>query len=216
MRKQLLIVVIGMMLFPGALVAQVRNESLGDVTVTIEGTIRTKKVFIDSLVKDCLKRGEYEDWQSVDPKELGQCISNSRLFSSVAVLIREPEIVVKVTERWTLIPIPNIYASGGKSSFGAFVYETNFLGYGKIVGAGGALSTEGNRFSLLYIDRAVGFSDYTLRIFAQRSSGDKEAYDKKTKDIGASNRTGSGPIASSPPRLTTRYRLPKGSMGSSP
>lgn len=180
MRKLLLILVIGPVLFTGYAAAQVGNDRFGDVTVTVEGAVRTKKVFIESLVKDCLKRGEYEDWPSVDAKAMGQCISNSRLFSSVAVVISAPVITVKVTERWTLIPIPNIYASEGRSSYGVFVYESNFLGYGKIAGIGGALSTEGNTFSLMYMDRAVGFTDYTLRIFALRSSGDKEAFDNET------------------------------------
>ncbi len=179
MRSHLLILVFGLTLLPGSSEALVKNDFLGEISVAVEGVTRTKPLFVESLVRNCLKRGGYRTWQSVDPMAMGQCLSNTRLFSSVSVLVREPEIIVRISDRWTLIPIPNIYASDGKRSAGVFVYESNFLGYGKTLGAGGALSSEGNSFSLMYMDHAVNFSDYTVKIFVARSSDDNQAYDQK-------------------------------------
>lgn len=180
MRSTIVILVLSATLFSGNSAAMLRNEHLGDIFVSVEGAARTKKVFIESLVQNCIKREEYTDWQSVDPQAMEQCLRNTRLFSSAEVQVREPEIFVRISDRWTLIPIPNIYAGGGKSSFGGFIFESNFLGYGKTVGIGGATATEGNSFSLIYMDNAISFTDYTLRIFARRSSDDNEAYDEET------------------------------------
>ncbi len=179
MRSQLLIFVICLTLFPGYSEALVKNAFLGEISVAVEGATRTKPLFVESLVRNCLARGESRTWQSVDPEAMGQCLRNTRLFSRVAVQVREPEIIVQIVDRWTLIPIPNIYASDGKRSAGIFVYESNFLGYGKTLGGGGALSTEGNTFSLMYMDHAVQFTDYTFKIFVVRSSDDNEAYEEK-------------------------------------
>lgn len=165
-----------LLLWPGASSALITNHELGEISVKVSGVKRSKPALVESLVDRCLEREGYRSWESVDPVGLGQCLSNSRLFSKVEVEVRPPEIAVKVTERWTLIPIPNVYASGDTQSYGAFVYESNLLGYGKMAGVGGAISTEGNTFSLMYMDPAVLFSDYSFRAFAFRSSTEREAF----------------------------------------
>jgi|GEM_PF-5763960 len=177
---KVMLLVLGLLLLPGNASALIRNRDLGEISVKVTGARRSKPVLIESLVGKCMERGGYRSWESLDPGVLGQCLSNSRLFSKVEVEVRQPEIEVRVTERWTLIPIPNVYASNGKRSFGAFVYESNLLGYGKIAGVGGAISTEGNTFSLMYMDPAVLFSDYTFRVLVFRSSTERETYDGST------------------------------------
>lgn len=160
--------------------AMIKNEYLGDVSVSVEGNTRSKPQLIESLVAKCLEKGGFKSWAVVDAASLRQCITNSRLFSEVAVEVKQPEIHVLIKDRWTLIPIPNAYSSDGKRSIGIFVFDSNFLGYGKTVGAGGALSTEGNTVSLFYSDPSVNFSDYTFRIWAVRSSSEFDAYDHRT------------------------------------
>jgi outer membrane protein assembly factor BamA len=160
--------------------AVISNEYLGAVTVSLEGAKRTKQRYVESLIKYCLEKGDYRTWDSIDQAALGQCIKNTRVFESVDVAVTQPEIKVTVSDRWTLIPIPSAYSSNGKRSVGAFLFESNFLGIGKTVGAGGSLSTEGSTFSLMYFDPWVRFTDFTLNAIARRSSTELDAYHRTT------------------------------------
>lgn len=158
--------------------AVISNKYLGEVTVSLEGAKRTKPRYVESLVKYCLEKGDYRSWESVDRAALGQCIKNARVFESVDVAVTQPEIKVTLSDRWTLIPMPSVYASNGKRSVGVFLFESNFLGIGKIVGVGGAVSTEGNTFSLMYRDPWVMFTDFTFGAIASRSSTELDAYNR--------------------------------------
>jgi len=156
--------------------AMISSRYLGDVSVSLEGAKRTKPLYVESLVKYCLEKGDYRTWDSIDLASLGQCIKNTKLFESVEVAATRPEIKVTVSDRWTLIPIPSAYASDGKRSIGAFLFDSNFLGIGKTVGAGGSVSTEGSTFSLMYFDPWVRFTDITMNAMASRSSTELDAY----------------------------------------
>ena len=156
--------------------ATIKSKDLGDVEVKVEGAKRTKPRFVESLVEKCIEKEGFKTWEAVDAGRLGQCISNARLFKKVEVRVNRPEIDVTITDKWTLIPMPNFYASDGKRSGGLFVFDSNFLGYGKTVGAGAGVSTEGNTFSLMYSDQSVNFSDYAATIMAYRSNTETEAY----------------------------------------
>jgi len=160
--------------------AMIKNEYLGNVSVSVDGNKRSKPQLIESLVEKCLEKNEVKGWDALDAASLKQCIMNSRLFREVAVEVKQPEIRVQIQERWTLIPLPMAYATNGKRSVGVFVFDSNFLGYGKTVGVGGAVSTEGNSASFYYSDPAVNFSDYTFRMSAARSATEVDAYDRTT------------------------------------
>jgi len=175
-------------LFPQMSQALIINEYLGDVSVSVEGNKRSKPQLIESLVEKCLEKRGFKKWDAVDTESLRQCIANSRLFSEVAVEVKPPEIRVSIKERWTLIPVPMAYATNGKRSVGVFVFDSNLLGYGKTVGVGGAVSTEGDTVSLFYLDPSVNFSDYTLRISAVGSSTEFDAYDQTTIIYGYNKR----------------------------
>jgi len=168
--------------------ATIKNEYLGDVSVSVEGNKRSKQQLIESLVEKCLEKSRFQSWDVVDAASLKQCITNSKLFSEVAVEVKQPEIHVSIKERWTLIPVPMAYATNGKRSVGVFVFDSNLLGYGKTVGVGGAASTDGNTVSLFYLDPSVNFSDYTLRMFAMASSTEFDAYDQTTIIYGFNKR----------------------------
>ena len=156
--------------------ALIINAYLGEINVHVEGATRTKDRTVESLVEKCLERENYKSWESVNTSMLGQCISNSRLFESVEVRVHKPEIDVTVEDRWTLIPFPTAYSTNGKRSIGAFVIDSNFLGYGKTAGVGGAVSTDGNTFSLFYLDPAIDFSNFTIRTTVNQSSNELDHY----------------------------------------
>jgi outer membrane protein assembly factor BamA len=171
--------------------ALIENEYLGEITVTIVGAKRTRPRYIESLVEKCLEKGAYRKWEDVDTEALGQCLRNSRIFSKADVRIDKPEITANISERWTLIPIPFFYASDEKKAGGIFLYETNFLGYGKTAGFGGSVSTEGNTFSLMFSDPSLNFTDYTLSLMAYKNQTELNAYNGddiidgyKKRDIG--------------------------------
>jgi outer membrane protein assembly factor BamA len=160
--------------------ASIKNAYLGVINVTVEGAERTKDGTVKSLVERCLEKEQYTSWESIDTHILGKCISNSRLFEGVQVRVHEPDIDVAIEDRWTLIPIPIAYATDRKRSIGARVIDSNFLGYGKTVGIGGAVSTDGNAFSLSYLDPSVGFSNFTIKTSINQSSNEFDQYQRNT------------------------------------
>jgi outer membrane protein assembly factor BamA len=168
-------------LIPMEAAALIKNEYLGDIAVTVAGATRTKERFVESLAEKCLKKGDYRSWETIDAGALSQCISNSRLFRSVDVAVGAAKLKVTVDERWTLIPVPYVYSSSDKRAAGLFIFESNLLGYGKTVAAGGSVATEGNSFSLMFSDPAVNFSDHTLSVMAFRSNAELNSY--VTRDI---------------------------------
>jgi outer membrane protein assembly factor BamA len=172
----LLILAFTICLIPIEAVALIRNEYLGDIAVTVAGATRTKERFVESLVEECLKKGNYRNWETVNAGALSQCINNSRLFRSVDVVVGAAEIKVTIDERWTLIPVPYVYSSNDKRSAGLFLFESNLFGYGKTVAVGGSVATEGNSFSLMYSDPAVNFSNHTLSVMAFRSNAELDSY----------------------------------------
>jgi outer membrane protein assembly factor BamA len=193
-------------LIPLETLALIKNEYLGDITVTVAGATRTKERFVESLAEKCLKKGDYRSWETVDAEALSQCISNSRLFRSVDVAVGAAELKVTVDERWTLIPVPYVYSSNDKRAAGLFLFESNLLGYGKTVAAGGSVATEGNSFSLMYSDPAVNFSDHTLSIMAFRSNAELDSYVKKNIHDGF-NKSETGVFLSTGYRVTPSLEL---------
>ncbi len=160
--------------------ASITNANLGEIKVNVEGAKRTRDRTIESLVEQCLEKEKYTSWESINNRVLGQCISNSRLFENVEVRIDKPAISVTVVDRWTLIPVPIAYATDGERAIGALVIDSNFLGYGKTAGVGGTLSTDGNAFSLFYLDPSVGFSNFTIRTAVNQSSQELDLYQGNT------------------------------------
>ena len=156
--------------------ALIKNAYLGEINVRVEGAKRTKDKTVEYLIEKCLEKENYTSWESIDTSMLGQCINNSRLFVSVKVRVNKPEIDVTVEDRWTLIPVPIAYSIDGKRSIGGLVIDSNFLGYGKTVGGGGTLSTEGNTVSLFYLDPSIDFSNFTIRITVNQSSNELDQY----------------------------------------
>lgn len=172
-----LVVVFSLLVWPTYVSAVINDQYLGEIQVIVEGADRTEQSLVEKLVDDCIERGGYQDWHLIDTDGMAQCVSNSRLYSDVRVQIHEPQITVLVTDRWTLIPIPYIHSGDSENNYGLFLLDTNFLGYGKTVGIGLGQSDDGNSLSLMYLDNAVNFSDYTLKLFALRSIDSEEAYD---------------------------------------
>jgi len=160
--------------------ASITNASLGEINVHVEGAQRTKDRTVESLVGKCLEKENYKSWESIDSTVLGQCLSNSQLFESVEVRVHKPDIDVTVEDRWTLVPGLFAYSIDQKRSIGAAIIDSNFLGYGKTVGVSGAVSTDGNSFSLFYLDPSINFSNFTVRTAFNQSSTELDQYQENT------------------------------------
>jgi hypothetical protein len=83
----LLVLACTLCLIPLEALAFIKNDYLGDITVTAAGATRTKERFVESLAEKCLKKGDCRSWETFDAGALSQCISNSRLFRSVDVAV---------------------------------------------------------------------------------------------------------------------------------
>jgi len=156
--------------------ASITNAYLGEIDVHVEGATRTKDRTVESLVEKCLEKENYQSWESIDRTVLGQCLSNSQLFASVDVRVDKPDIHVTVEDRWTIVPGLFAYSINRKRSIGAAVIDSNFLGYGKTVGVVGAVSTDGNSYSLFYLDPSINFSNFTVRTAFNQSSTELDQY----------------------------------------
>lgn len=125
----------------------------------VKGLQRTSAVFFDYIVHFCGEKG------AIQSDSLRQCIYDFRIFSEVDVQKRSDGIFsVKVEERWTLLPMPMVYVSDDIRRYGVFVFESNFLGRGKILGGGLTASNGGQTYMLLYRDPAVDYSPVTLTL----------------------------------------------------
>ena len=91
--------------------------------------------------------------------ELRQRVLNTRLFREVEVTKRSSEsgqvLSVDVKERWTLIPVPILGASGGAAQVGLALFETNLFGRRKLLAATAVYSTRGQAGMLFYRDPAL-------------------------------------------------------------
>ncbi|MBF0297739.1 MAG: hypothetical protein HQK51_03415 [Oligoflexia bacterium] len=142
--------------------------------IVIEGNKRTTNNHILFLIERCKKNNDLT---------LKQCLMNSRLFSSVEITSskgrKQTEITIKVKERWTLIPIPEIKLSSDNKSFGAFIIESNFLGIGKMLFIGAKTGNVEKAFFFFYKDRNLFYSELTADAFFSKGSRNLKTYDKK-------------------------------------
>ncbi|HCM40154.1 MAG: hypothetical protein A2070_07880 [Bdellovibrionales bacterium GWC1_52_8] len=168
-------------IFPSAILALFLGFSAGAATPAYEvtGLNRTTPAFFDHIIRFCSEKA------TLEAASLKQCVYDFRIFSSVEIE-KSPEgkFHVFVQERWTLFPIPMMYVSNDIRRYGFFVFESNFLGRGKVFGGGLAVSNAGNTYFILYRDPAVNYSPFTLTLRAALDSQDVYAYAGKIKAYG--------------------------------
>lgn len=145
------------------LVTLLSFSSLASNQYVITGNTRTKEDYIQYLIKECVKKGK---------SDIEQCLLNKKIFSKVEVEGNE----VKITERWTLIPIPQVNIGSASSSYGVFIIERNFLGRGKFAVLGASVGSDVNSFFLMYRDPELLLTDWTAEFLAHNSQEDLKSY----------------------------------------
>ena len=127
----------------------------------ITGNTKTKTPHILSALDKC-------------PSSYGaqKCLLNTKLFAEVEVTGE----TIAVKERRTLIILPVISSSGSQKKAGAYLIESNFLGCGNLLVAGGAVSNRGADAAVIYRNNAVNFSDFTFSASFAASEKNYELY----------------------------------------
>jgi hypothetical protein len=147
----------------------------------ITGNKKTKTPHIISVLKKCHSSYGAE-----------RCMLNTKLFSEVKISGKK----ITVKERHTLIPIPFFSSSGSERSAGAYLIESNFMGYGDLLVVGGSVSNRGSNALLIYKNNSVNFSDFTFSVSFITDKKNYELYSGKNGRFEYSDDTlslGAGP-----------------------
>ncbi|MFH1903935.1 MAG: BamA/TamA family outer membrane protein [bacterium] len=156
-----------------------------EFVINVTGNKRTKTKFIRDLVEEYLTDDNITNISEVDEKNLKEHIYNTKLFSEVDIAIEEEKINVAIKERWTLISIPFFATSGDEDTkFGFFILERNFLGYGKAVSLGTMLSEDQESYFVMYGDKSVLSSNWTLMTNIGKSDNNYYIYKGEDKIYG--------------------------------
>ncbi len=154
--------------------------SLFAASYTITGNTKTKTHYIEKLIRDCEKQSK------TNPAELEQCLLNARIFSEVKVEKEDENVLVKLKDRWSIIPVPSLKVNNdGKRSVGMFLIDGNFLGTGTLFGVGGAYATNSSSYVVFYRNESFLYSDWTISINIGKDNADIYWKNMNLKEIDA-------------------------------
>lgn len=131
--------------------------------IEITGFVRTKEHVIRSIIP--LERGDEIDDGTVE--HVRTALEKSGLFSDIVIEVLEDShnrssvLAVRLTEKWTLIPIPFFATDGTSTRGGLFLLESNFLGYGKFLMGAAYGGIDGINGLLIYSDPSIARSRWT-------------------------------------------------------
>lgn len=145
--------------------------------ISVTGNRRTATAYVEQALQVAV--GDPFDG---DVAALEQRLFNLRLFKTVHIVPRPAadggvDLEVVVEERWTLLPIPMLASSGGETSGGLVLMESNLFGWGKQLMVGGLLSTRGTTGMVAFADPSVAGSRWTFNGAFLRQDAKRERYD---------------------------------------
>ena len=119
---------------------------------------------------------EGDPWREGLDAEVLQNLRNSPLFYDVAVEVnraaRDVDLVIRLRDKWTLVPVPFAMSRGGDTSYGLTLMESNLFGMGSSLFLS-ALVTDGVfGGSLFFVDPHVAGSRWS--VFASGGQIDNE------------------------------------------
>ena len=145
------------------------------VQFIVEGNGKTETAFIERKARACLGWQEAQNERNVDTSTLRQCLINTRLFASVDVSRETVDgpIVIKVEDRWSVIPLPYIrFDAAGRRQFGFLLADSNLMGQGRFAMIGGSISDTQSNTMAVYPDPSVAESNFGLSFVASRAVSD--------------------------------------------
>jgi len=114
------------------------------------------------------------------PDRVRQRVYNLRVFDTVAVLPERHgdavDLMIHVTERWTLLPIPFASASGDIYRVGAFLVDSNFIGRHKTAVAGGYYGNHGSGGFIYYQDPELNGTQWQTTLQASYFGAVRERF----------------------------------------
>ncbi len=138
-------------------------DTLG--TLTITGLKRTQERVVRSIIN--VNEGSAITAEELDRIE--QDLMKSGIFSSVALELdyqRETDstdLIVRLTEKWTLIPVPYFASDGTSLSGGLFLIESNLLGFNTfLLSALYGGTDSGLRGLMVFNNPSLGGSSWSL------------------------------------------------------
>jgi outer membrane protein assembly factor BamA len=142
----------------------------------VSGNTITQNIYVETLIKKC-----EEDTNLL---ELKQCLLNSRLFSEVTVEKKDKQINVNVKDRWSIIPIPFLSTNNeGKTVFGGFLMDGNFLGLGKTLVLGGTYASNSHSYFTLYSDKSLFFTPWVFTLMSTGGEFENKLKSKEEDEI---------------------------------
>lgn len=133
--------------------------TVGDIRV--DGLRRTR----EQIVLDLIRTNSGDRFTDDLVEQIRIALIDSELFASIDVTATplpieegtDPtvDIVITVSERWTLVPIPFVAAGGGNVQGGLILIESNLFGRNKQAISGGFFSGDGASGFLGYIDPSI-------------------------------------------------------------
>ncbi len=173
------LIIILMQLFASSAYSFAKPE---DVSIVIDGNERTKSFYIEGLTKECLKTmSEMEDSNSQKIPLLNQCLMNAKIFAKVETDIQDNRVLVRVEEKWTLIPAPFYQSSGKTRKGGLIVFETNFLGQGLTLAMGANASNRGSGIFGFFSNPSLGGSNWFSNLSFAKETNQFELIEKREK-----------------------------------
>ena len=104
-----------------------------------------------------------------DPHRFINRMKKRNLFSEIDINYKKDgegvTIEIEVEEKWTLIPLPMFVSNSHGTKYGLYLMESNFMGYGKFLFAGGTYSPDGGTGMLGYMDPSVAGSRMLMNLF---------------------------------------------------
>ncbi len=162
----------------------------GRFNILVSGNTRTKTSYIKNIVHECIKDHNLMGLTDAAAKTIKECVINSRHFSKAEVSIKDNQIQVNVTERWSLIPLPFVMSGReGETRFGLSVFESNLFGYGKTLAIGGAYSKYHTSYFASYYDPSIFFTDWNFGVNIARSNKEILLFEKEEEIDGLDETT---------------------------
>lgn len=143
-------------------------EFTGDLPVTeiiIKGLRKTSRDIV--LSETGIEPGT--PLSAFDPHLFINRMKKKNIFTEIEINYIKGEsgavIEITVEEKWTLIPLPIFSSNRHGTSYGFYLMESNFLGYGKFLFAGGTISSDSGTAMIGYIDPSISGSRFRGSIF---------------------------------------------------
>lgn len=193
-------------------VAWPSSAAAGDPRVTaveVSGAARTSRGTVLLLAR--VREGD--PWRDGLDAELRQNLLNAQLFYEVTVAGERTGDAVTVRialrEKWSLIPIPLVIAREGRTMYGLTVIESNLFGRAKKLFAIAAVEDGNPGGTIVYIDPALGGTDFQVFALLTRTERVEPAWDA-TQETGTYRRRSAGGSLALGRRLTPRTSLSAG------